>query len=46
MEKRDRFIAAIRKEAKSLGLYFSVHKGRGKGGHAMIHVGGRFTTLP
>ena len=46
MEKRDRFIAGIRKEAKALGLPFSVHKVRGKGGHAMIHVGSRFTTLP
>lgn len=46
MDKRDRFIAEIRKEAKALGLAFSVSKGRGKGGHAMLHVGDRFTTLP
>lgn len=46
MEKRDRFIAQIRKEAKRRGLAFEVSKGRGKGGHAMLYVGDKFTTLP
>jgi hypothetical protein len=46
MEKRDRFIAAIRAEAKERSLIFRVSKRRGKGGHATIWVGGRFTTLP
>ena len=44
--KRDRFIAEIRVEARARGLSFRLEKGRGKGGHAMIWVGDRFTTLP
>lgn len=46
MDKRDRFIAEIRDEAKALGLPFRVSKSKGKGGHAMVFVGDRFTTLP
>jgi hypothetical protein len=46
MAKRDRFIAEIRSEAGARGLSFRLDKGRGKGGHAMMWVGGRFTTLP
>ncbi|MGI2035290.1 hypothetical protein ACRQ1B_23170 [Rhizobium panacihumi] len=46
MEKRDRFIAEIRADAKARGLSFRIEKGRGKGGHAMLWVGERFTTLP
>lgn len=46
MDKRDRFIAEIRKEAKKLDLVFRIDKSKGKGGHAMIFVGERFTTLP
>jgi hypothetical protein len=46
MAKRDRFIAEIRQEAAARGLLFRLDKGRGKGGHAMIWVGNRFTTLP
>ncbi len=46
MDKRDRFIAEVRDEAKKRGLSFRVEKGRGKGGHALVWVGGRFTTLP
>ncbi|HMN88162.1 MAG TPA: hypothetical protein PKA74_19575 [Bauldia sp.] len=46
MDKRDRFIAELRAEAKARGLSFSLDKGRGKGGHALVFVGDRFTTLP
>lgn len=46
MEKRDRFIAGIRADAKAQALPFRIEKGRGKGGHAMLWVGEKFTTLP
>jgi hypothetical protein len=46
MDKRDRFIAEVRNEARKRGLSFRVERGRGKGGHALVWVGGRFTTLP
>ena len=46
MDKRDRFVAEIRREARARGLPFRLEKGRGKGGHALLWVGSRFTTLP
>jgi len=46
MDKRDRFIAEIRAEAAERGLAFRVDRGRGKGGHALVWVGERFSTLP
>jgi hypothetical protein len=46
MNKRDRFIAELREESRSKGLSFRVEYQRGKGGHAMVWVGDRFTTLP
>ncbi|MBP2547257.1 hypothetical protein J2858_000150 [Neorhizobium galegae] len=46
MDKRDRFIAELREEAKALHLSFRVNKSKGKGGHATVFVGDRFTTLP
>ncbi|HEX2652373.1 MAG TPA: hypothetical protein VHN11_01815 [Xanthobacteraceae bacterium] len=46
MEKRDRFIAELRDEAKALGVAFRVEYRRGKGGHAMVWIGNRVTTLP
>lgn len=46
MDKRDRFIAELREEAKALGLSFRVNKSKGKGGHATVFIGDRFTTLP
>jgi hypothetical protein len=46
VDKRDRFIAALREEAKAKGLSFRVDKARGKGGHAQVWVGDRFTHLP
>ncbi len=46
MNKRDRFIAEVREGARRLGLSFRIEYRRGKGGHAMVWVGERFTTLP
>ncbi|MGV8939517.1 MAG: hypothetical protein ACOH2J_20555 [Allorhizobium sp.] len=46
MDKRDRFIAELRDAAKARGLSFRIDKSKGKGGHAMVFVGNRFTTLP
>lgn len=46
MDKRDRFIAELRQAAKESGLTFRIDKSKGKGGHAMVFVGNRFTTLP
>jgi hypothetical protein len=46
MDKRDPFIADLRKEAKSRRLTFKVEKWRGKGGHAMLWVGSKGTTVP
>jgi hypothetical protein len=36
MNKRDRFIAKLRKAARSRGLSFKVETWRGKGSHAMV----------
>ena len=46
MNKRDRFVSAIREEAKARGLSFRFLPGRGKGGHALLFVGDKVTTLP
>ncbi|MGO9005001.1 MAG: hypothetical protein ACLQIQ_18855 [Beijerinckiaceae bacterium] len=46
MDKRDRFIAELREMAKARGLPFRIETRRGKGGHAMVYVGNRLTTLP
>ena len=46
MNKRDRFIAELRKTAQSRGLSFKVETWRGKGGHAMVWVGDRVATIP
>jgi hypothetical protein len=46
MDKRDRFIAELRDEARLRRLTFRVEYRRGKGGHAMVWIGDRFTTLP
>jgi hypothetical protein len=46
VDKRDRFIAELREAAKSQDLTFRVDKRKGKGGHAMVFVGDKFTTLP
>jgi hypothetical protein len=46
MQKRDRFIAELRDAAKVRGLRFRVETWRGKGGHAMVWVGDKVTTVP
>jgi hypothetical protein len=46
MNKRDRFIAELRKAAKTRGLSFKVETWRGKGGHAMVWIGDKVTTVP
>ena len=46
MDKRDRFIGDLRKEARALGLAFSLNRRRGKGGHVTVYCGDKLTTLP
>jgi hypothetical protein len=46
MQKRDRFLGELRKEAKARGLDLRVEMWRGKGGHAMVWVGDKVTTVP
>jgi hypothetical protein len=46
MNKRDRFIAELREEAGTKGLAFRAETWRGKGGHMMVFVGDRLTTVP
>lgn len=46
MDKRDRFIAELRDEARARGWSFEVMKGRAKGGHALLRVNGRPVVLP
>jgi hypothetical protein len=46
MDKRDKFIADLRDEARKRGLSFRAEKWRGKGGHMMVFVGDRLTTVP
>jgi hypothetical protein len=46
MNRRDRFIAELRDEARIKGLAFRAETWRGKGGHMMVFVGDRLTTVP
>jgi hypothetical protein len=46
LDKRDRFLAELRDSAKARGLAFKAEKARGKGGHALVWVGPRWTTIP
>jgi hypothetical protein len=46
MNKRDRFITELREEARKLGLPFRAETWRGKGGHMMVFVGDKLTTVP
>jgi hypothetical protein len=45
MNKRDRFVADLRKEAKARGLAFRIAEHRGNGGHVIVYVGDRFTVI-
>jgi hypothetical protein len=46
MDKRSRFLAELKNEAKAKGLELRVETWRGKGGHAMVWVGDKVTTVP
>jgi hypothetical protein len=46
MDKRERFIAELRNEAKQRGLSFRKEQWRGKGSHVMVWVGDKVTTVP
>jgi hypothetical protein len=47
VDKRDKFIAELRREAKKQNLAFRVERDRGKGGHSMVWVGtDKVTTIP
>lgn len=46
MNKRERFLAELRVEAHKKGLSYRLETRRGKGGHAMVWVGDRFSTIP
>lgn len=46
MDKRDRFIAELRRAAKARGLTLKVEKWHGKGSHVMVRVNGKATTVP
>ncbi len=46
MNKRDKFMAELREEARRKGLSFRAEEWRGKGGHMMVFVGNRVTTVP
>jgi predicted RNA binding protein YcfA (HicA-like mRNA interferase family) len=45
-QKRDRFVAQVEQLAKNKGLKTQIQKWRGKGGHAMLWVGDKVTTIP
>ena len=40
-----RYFRILRKEAKTKGLSFDTRTDRGKGGHMLVYVGDRFTTV-
>ncbi len=42
---RNDLIRKLRKEARAKGIEFSVDLGRGKGGHAIVKLGERMTTV-
>lgn len=46
MNKRDKFLGQLRDEARQKGLTVRIEKQRGKGGHALIWIGDRVSTIP
>lgn len=46
VNKRDKFIAELKEEARRKNLPFRAERWRGKGGHMMVFVGTRLTTVP
>ena len=45
-QKRERFVNDLEQRAKRKGLKFLETRRRGKGGHTMVWVGDKVTTLP
>lgn len=43
--KRDQFIRELNKEARHLGLTLEVDFARGKGGHCVVRLPGRFSVI-
>lgn len=43
--KRDQFIRELNKQARQLGLVLDVDMARGKGGHCVVRLGGRFSVI-
>ena len=46
MHKKDKFLAELRADARSLGLSFQLNKKRGKGSHVTVYVAEKFTVVP
>lgn len=46
MNKRDKFLGQLRDEARQRGLDVRIERQRGKGGHALIWIGDRVSTIP
>lgn len=46
MNKRDKFLADLRDEARKRGLKVKIETAGGKGGHALIWVGEKVSTIP
>ena len=43
--KREQLMREIQKEAKDAGSHFSVDWARGKGGHCVVRLKGKFTVI-
>ncbi|QMV00147.1 hypothetical protein GHV40_00990 [Devosia sp. D6-9] len=43
--KRNQLIQKLNKEARDMGVPFSVNMGRGKGGHCIVFFGDKQTTV-
>lgn len=43
--KRDQFIRELNKQARQLGFALEVDMARGKGGHCVVRLNGRFSVI-
>lgn len=43
--KREQLIRLLSKDAKALGVLLLVDMARGKGGHCVVHCGGKFSVI-
>ena len=43
--KRDQFIRELNKQARQLGLALEIDMARGKGGHCVVRLDGRFSVI-